>query len=140
MKTPFFGGCACGAIRYESTAKPLVMFHCHCRDCQRVSGGPFTSVVVVPSAGFRILQGTPRSYVTTGVRGGHLHRGFCGDCGSPLIGQPKSENAPPVMALHAASLDDPSWFRPQHHIFVSDAQPWDSIDRSLPCYDEYAPS
>src|SRR5882762_1408411 len=49
INTPFSGGCACGAIRYESTAEPLMMLHCHCRDCQQSSGGPFSSFVIVPT-------------------------------------------------------------------------------------------
>jgi hypothetical protein len=43
VTTPFLGRCSCGAIRYESTAQPAMMIHCHCRDCQQSSGGPFTS-------------------------------------------------------------------------------------------------
>lgn len=38
MKT-ITGGCACGAIRYEVTAEPIVTFNCHCRDCQKTTGG-----------------------------------------------------------------------------------------------------
>ena len=30
MKIPFTGGCACGAIRYEISAEPLMTFKCHC--------------------------------------------------------------------------------------------------------------
>jgi hypothetical protein len=41
MKLPFTGGCACGAIRYECNAEPIMMGKCHCRDCQHISGGPF---------------------------------------------------------------------------------------------------
>src|SRR5437667_12391973 len=55
---PFSGGCACGAIRYESTAEPVMMLHCHCRDCQRSSGGPFSSFVIVPTEAFKLLQGS----------------------------------------------------------------------------------
>src|SRR5439155_7686682 len=35
------GGCACGAVRYRLTAEPLIVHACHCRDCQRLSGGAF---------------------------------------------------------------------------------------------------
>ena len=35
------GGCACGAHRYALTATPLIVHACHCRDCQRLSGGAF---------------------------------------------------------------------------------------------------
>ncbi len=41
MKIPFTGGCVCGAIRYECSAEPIMMFKCHCRDCQHVTGGGF---------------------------------------------------------------------------------------------------
>jgi hypothetical protein len=35
------GGCACGAIRYRLTARPMFV-HCgHCRDCQRQTGSAF---------------------------------------------------------------------------------------------------
>ena len=29
IKRDFSGGCACGAIRYECTAEPAMMFKCH---------------------------------------------------------------------------------------------------------------
>jgi hypothetical protein len=45
MSTNFTGGCACGAIRYEVSAEPIVMFNCHCRDCQKTTGGPYTGHV-----------------------------------------------------------------------------------------------
>jgi hypothetical protein len=41
MVTPFSGGCACGAIRYECSAAPIFALNCHCRDCQRATGKPY---------------------------------------------------------------------------------------------------
>jgi len=37
----------------------------------------------------------------------------------------------------ASSLDDPSLFKPQMDIFVSDAQPWDQMDPSIPKFKQY---
>jgi len=31
MAQKISGGCACGAIRYEAHADPIVMVNCHCR-------------------------------------------------------------------------------------------------------------
>jgi hypothetical protein len=39
MATSFSGGCACGALRYECEMDPVFSWNCHCRDCQRASGG-----------------------------------------------------------------------------------------------------
>src|SRR6478672_9160057 len=89
---PFTGGCACGAIRHECDAEPLGMHNCHCRDCQRASGGPFSPVVAVSSAAFKLLRGSPRYYSVLGAFGPNTHRGFCPECGSPILG--KSDAAP----------------------------------------------
>ena len=45
MPPPITGGCACGAIRYEASAEPLLMFNCHCEDCRHASGGAFVSAL-----------------------------------------------------------------------------------------------
>ncbi len=137
MKIPFQGGCACGAIRYECTAEPLAMFCCHCRDCQRATGGPYAAAVLVPSASFKITQGTPRYYSSPSTMMGQHTRGFCPECGSRLLGavQPGA----PFIGLLASSLDDPSTFQPQFDIFTADAQPWDHMDPALPKYEQYQP-
>lgn len=135
MKTPFSGGCACGAIRYESKAEPLMMLQCHCRDCQRSSGGPFASFVVVPKEAFKLLQGSLRFYGSPSEMGGKTHRGFCADCGSPLMGHP--DGVPHIVALRATSLDDPSWFNSQMDVWTCDAQPWDQMNPALPKFEKY---
>jgi hypothetical protein len=49
LPTNLEGGCACGTIRYRQTASPLIVHACHCRDCQRLAGGPF--VINIPDYG-----------------------------------------------------------------------------------------
>src|SRR6267143_2309114 len=119
LNTPFSGGCACGAVRYESKAEPVMMLHCHCRDCQRSSGGPFSSLIVVPSETFKLSQGSLRFYGSLSEAGGKTHRGFCPDCGSPILAKPDA--VPHLVAIRTASLDDPSWFNPQVDVWTSDA-------------------
>jgi hypothetical protein len=132
---PFSGGCACGAIRYESTAAPVMMLHCHCRDCQRASGGPFSAFVIVSSDAFRLTQGTPRYHASPSEAGGMTHRGFCSECGSPVAVKPDA--VPQFVAIRAASLDDPSWFKPQVDVWTCDAVPGDFMDPALPKFDKY---
>lgn len=115
----------------------MVMLHCHCRDCQRSSGGPFSSFVVVPKEAFRITQGEPHFYASPSEAGGQTRRGFCSECGTPVILKPDA--APQIVAIRAASLDDPSWFTPQIDTWTSDAHSWDQMDAALPKFEKYPP-
>ena len=134
-KTLFPGGCACGAIRYESIAEPVLMLHCHCRDCQRSSGGPFSSFVIVPSEAFKLSQGSLYSHDSPSDAGGKTHRSFCPDCGSPI--QVMTDSQPDIVAIRAASLDDPSWFNPQVDVWASDAHTWDQMNPALRKFEKY---
>ena len=44
------GGCLCGAVRYEATAKPDFALHCYCRQCQHLAGAGHASQFALPSA------------------------------------------------------------------------------------------
>lgn len=123
------GGCACGAIRYESDAEPLMMLNCHCRDCQRASGSAFAAILAMPKAAVR-LTGEPRYYGVTGGSGKTIERGFCPQCGSPVMAT--LERFPDMLGLQAGSLDDPSRHRPAMDVFTASAQPWDHMDPALP--------
>jgi len=129
MSTPFTGGCACGAIRYECSAEPVMSLNCHCRDCQRASGSAFASVVVVPTSSLRLLKGAPQYHSVKADSGHTTSRGFCLECGSPVLGKITEE--PDIMVIQAASLDDPSWHRPTMDLFLSSAQPWDFTNPAL---------
>src|ERR1700738_508159 len=107
ITTPFSGGCACGAIRYESKAEPVMMVHCHCRDCQQSSGGPFSSFVIVPTEAFKLLQGSLRFHASPSHMGGKTHRGFCPGCGSPI--QAKPHPRPPLSAVRTSRVGEQRW-------------------------------
>lgn len=122
MDVPFTGGCRCGVIRYVCRAEPRVVFCCHCTDCQRTSGGPFSTGLVVPAEAFTLVSGEPRGYTLQGESGGYITREFCGACGSPLFGVLSA--APEVRIIRFDSLDDRSQARPGVHIWTDSALPW----------------
>jgi hypothetical protein len=131
-ETRLSGGCACGAVRYEATAEPLMMGCCHCRDCQRQTGSAYFPAVVVPTAALRV-EGAPNSYVVKADNGNTVTRAFCGNCGSTLWAS--SSGMPESRTLSAASLDDPSRFAPGMHVFIASAQPWDVIPAGVPRFE-----
>lgn len=86
------GHCHCGAIAYEAEVDPAKAVLCHCADCQTLSGAPFRASVPARAEDFRILKGTPKTYVKVAESGNRRAQGFCADCGSPV---------------YAANADDP---------------------------------
>lgn len=132
MSASFEGGCACGEIRYRVEAEPIVVAHCHCRDCQKTSGGRMATIVIVPRAAFRLTRGHPRGFDFIADSGNRLTREFCPGCGSPLFTELKA--MPDLWVVKAASLDDPGWLKPAMHIWADSRQPWDGIDDGLPCH------
>ncbi|MBT8400071.1 MAG: GFA family protein [Rhodothermia bacterium] len=126
------GGCVCGSIRYECTARPLLEYKCHCRACQRASGSGFLPLLWVPIDKIELTANEPRYYGVDCDSGRELKRGFCPDCGSHVMFHP---GFPGIVIVVAASLDDPSEFKPDTEIWTSSAQPWDLLDSNLRQYE-----
>ena len=101
------GGCQCGAVRYAFYA-PLENAHvCHCRMCQRATGGFAASFVYVPVAAVT-WDGEPDWYMSSPI----ARRPFCSGCGTPLGFR---YNEADHMDLTVGSFDDPSHFVPTQH-------------------------
>jgi hypothetical protein len=128
VKIPFTGGCMCGAVHYECSAEPIVSANCHCRDCQRASGSVFLSGFVVPRNAVAIA-GEVKYYDVVGSSGNTISRGFCPNCGSRLFGKRAMGD---LLSITAASLDDPSEFRPAIDCYTASAQPWAYMNPELP--------
>ena len=84
MSDAYTGGCACGAIRYEISAEPLLANHCQCLDCQHKSGTGHGSYLTFPSRNAVRLSGEAKHWDMVGDSGNVKSRGFCPACGSPV--------------------------------------------------------
>ncbi|MEW6269501.1 MAG: GFA family protein [Thermodesulfobacteriota bacterium] len=135
MKLPIRGGCACGRVRYEIRAEPTMSGICHCRECQRSSGGDSASNLLVPLEAVTVA-GTTRCREYVADSGSRVEHHFCPECGSQVYG--KSAGMP-GLAIRAGSLDDASWFRPQLHVFTSSARPWTTIPTDVPAFAKMPP-
>ena len=78
------GQCHCGAIAFAAEVQPGTMTICHCIDCQTHSGSAFRANIPASAHGFRLLKGSPRTYVKTAASGAKRVLAFCDHCGSPL--------------------------------------------------------
>lgn len=133
----FSGGCACGGIRYECSARPVLSFNCHCLDCQRAGGGAFASVLIVPGADFELLEGEPKYHTVKTDSGYFLQRGFCPECGSQVLA--REDHRPLIVLIQAGSLDDPSLYAPAADIYTKRARRWVHMNPDLPKFAELPP-
>ncbi|MCE2487505.1 MAG: GFA family protein [Desulfurellaceae bacterium] len=125
VSVPLTGGCA-----YECAAEPLFMWKCHCRECQRSTGGGSAVNVVFSASSVRFTKGAPKEHVSTGTSGNQTYRGFCPECGSPISARADLISA--IRGISAASLDDPSQLELVADIWTASAQPWDELSATLP--------
>ena len=116
---PAEGGCRCGALRFRVTMAPMNTMVCHCTGCQRMSGGAFSTSVMIPADGFEVIAGEP---VVGGLKGPDIHHQHCRECLSWVFTTFGPER--PFVNLRAVMLDDSSWFEPFVESWTSEKQPW----------------
>jgi hypothetical protein len=81
VKTPIAtGGCQCGKVRYALYVAPENSHVCHCRMCQRATGGLFAALAGGPKSAFAWTRGEPAFFESSNL----AKRGYCRDCGTPL--------------------------------------------------------
>ena len=110
---PIHGSCLCGGVKFEITGPLLAPLNCHCSQCRKQHGAAFRSRVRVAAKDFRFVAGEHLVKFYESPRG--YQRGFCSDCGSPIINRsgpnwkPPAEfpnNAVPQYGVALALLDD----------------------------------
>jgi hypothetical protein len=137
LSNSYTGGCACGAIRYEMSAEPIVSGDCQCRDCQRKSGTGHGSYLTFPRRADVKLSGKATHWDIVADSGNVKTRAFCPGCGSPVY--LTFSAMPELFTVHAASLDDPSRYKPQVVFYTARGYPWDHLDPALTKFDEMPP-
>ena len=137
METPeagLAGGCHCTAVRYTCAETPESAFYCHCTDCQRLSGSPFSVEVMVDRDALQVT-GPLRAYAMRSETGDEVSRWHCAQCLSAIYLEARSD--PRHVFVKVGSMDDASGVRPRMHIFARHLQPWLVLDDGLPRFDAY---
>ncbi|EED36610.1 glutathione-dependent formaldehyde-activating, GFA [Luminiphilus syltensis NOR5-1B] len=131
------GSCLCGEVSYqldETQAKSAL--HCHCRDCQKVTGSGKATVVFLPDDAISI-EGSYSRYFKIGTDGSHVHRGFCPSCGSQLF--TFVEEMPGAVFVKAGTMDDASWVNVEASCWSGSANPWSPLDTKIPHFEGNPP-
>ena len=119
------GGCLCGALRYQVAHQPARTTICHCKFCQRATGGAYMIEPIFDTDELTVIQGTPKQYQHLSEGSGkavNVH--FCNTCGTKLF--LTFERFEGIVGLYGGTLDDPDWVQitPDNakHIFLGVAR------------------
>ena len=127
------GGCLCGNVRYTFPRTAVLSAgHCHCTDCQKCTGSGKATIVFLPTEALQI-DATYKTYTVTGSAGSTVTRGFCPECGSPVISY--VEEVTDTRFIKAGSLDDPSWVSAEASYWQKSAQPWSPVESGIPVFE-----
>ena len=129
--TEISGSCLCGDVSYSGDADVKMVINCHCSDCQKATGSGKATIIFIPTEALK-FEGDYKTYSVIGTDGSHVSRGFCPECGSPVISY--AEEQPDVRFIKAGSLDDPSWVRVAASYWGDSAHEWSPVDDSLPSF------
>ena len=122
VELPLEGGCQCGAIRYRLNAAPLMIYACHCTNCQQIAGSAFGLSTNIKEDALEFTKGAPKRVTWKSEAGNERYGLFCGDCGCRIVhGQTPSIG---ILTLRGGTLDDRSWIVPAGHTWIRSAQPW----------------
>ena len=107
MAQELTGGCQCGRVRYRVEVDDLDAYLCHCRMCQRATGGFAAALKQVKRAAVTWAR-EPDRYRSSAI----AQRGYCRDCGTPLSYEGDGSDA---MDLTVGSFDEAGRLRPVEH-------------------------
>lgn len=130
---PQSGGCVCGAVRYRLTADPVVLYACHCTDCQTATGTAFALTMIVERGAIEVTRGEPQRHEFR-LDAKREKRSFhCTACNTTLWTAPTG--FPNLLNLRPGTLDDTSWLAPAGHIWTRSAQSWFAIPECVLRYE-----
>lgn len=114
---PWNAECLCGQVKMRITEAPLVSMACHCKGCQKLTGGAYSLSLMLPDNGFEVTDGKP----VIGALHGENDYFYCGHCMSWLFTRPA--NVGPFVMFRPTMLEDSSWVVPFVESFTAEKLP-----------------
>jgi len=123
------GSCARGATTLEASAAPISTFACWCKDCQKLTTGGAAHDAFYRAEDVS-WSGPIKWHEVMPASGVALARGFCSECGTPMVARSAAER--PFVVVRIGIFDDTSDLAPQQAIWTSSAPSWAHIDPAIP--------
>ena len=120
------GGCTCGRVRYKVHPKrPLIVHACHCRWCQRQTGGPHVINALYEQKFVELTQGDVETMTIPSPGGAGQAISRCPSCRIALWSNYLINGLGDKLTfLRVGTLDNPDLMPPDVHIFTSTKLPW----------------
>ena len=116
------GGCLCGDVRIQISGEATLEGECHCGQCRKNCGGNAAAFLMFPKDAVRLVKGNLRYFDTIADSGNKIARGFCPNCGTPIMSF--LERSDEIVIVKLGALDDPSFFTPKMVFWTSAAHDW----------------
>lgn len=130
------GGCACKAVRYRMTSRPLFVHCCHCRWCQRETGASFALNAMIEAGRVELLKGAPVGVDTPSESGKGQKIFRCPACQVALWSN-YAGAGDKVRFVRVGTLDNPDLLPPDIHIYTASKQPWVVLPPGTPAVPAY---
>ena len=137
MAEAFAGGCFCGRVRYRMTRRPMFIHCCHCRDCQKQTGGAFAINAIIERDAVTLEPGSAEPVAVTmpteSGRPHDIHR--CPECQTALWSDYGRRRV--MVFLRVSTLDAAHAFPPDVHIFTRSKVPWVTLPPKARAFEVY---
>lgn len=130
---PWTAACLCGGVTMRVTMPPVASAACHCRDCQRLTGGAYSLTLSLHEAGLEVVSGAP---VIGGLHRPGLRHHFCPHCHNWLF--TKASAMPGFVNLRPTLLEDASWVVPYIETKTAERLPG-AMTGAVRSYEEWPP-
>jgi hypothetical protein len=129
------GGCACGWVRYRLKSKPMFVHCCHCRECQRQTGGAFVINALIETDRVERLSGETEAVAVPAASGTPqtIHR--CPDCKVAVWSHYGGHRQ--LSYIRVGALDEPDALPPDIHIYTRSKLPWVALPAGVPAAEAY---
>ncbi|WP_132245530.1 GFA family protein [Primorskyibacter sedentarius] len=134
------GGCTCGHVRYEMIGRPLIVHGCHCRWCQRQSGGAFAINALIEADRVRLTHGEVHEIIVASPSGAGQRIARCPHCQIAVWSnylRVGGKMADLIRFIRVGTLDDPDGHPPDVHIYTESKQPWFNLPLEVRAFDKF---
>jgi len=121
------GGCLCGSVKYVIPDDLLYAGYCHCSECRRWTGSPFSTSGGIKASEFTLVKGG--TCLSSFKKGKSSTAYFCKNCSSIVYGEVPEHN---MIFVMLGTLEESPSLKLQWHIYTDSKMDWYQINDDLP--------